>query len=63
MASNKHKADLVERHQELMPCTACRLKELCKYAFVGKIELPLNVFEVDIECKINKTMFTRELEG
>lgn len=62
MASNKHNADLVERHQKLMPCTACRLKEICKYAFVGKIELPLNVFEVDIKCKINKTMFTRELE-
>lgn len=52
MASNRHKADLVEWHQELMPCTACEQKEFCKYAFVGEIELPLNVFEVNIECKI-----------
>lgn len=62
MASNKHRTNLVERHHELMPCTTCELKEICKYAFVGEIELPLNVFEVNIECKINKTISNCEWE-
>lgn len=63
MASNKHKADLAERHKRLMPCTDCELKELCKYAFIGKVELPLDVFEIEIKCKIYKPTFVCKLEG
>lgn len=57
MASSKHQESLLERHEKLMPCSDCKLKELCKYAFIGHVDLPLDVFEVTVSCRHKQPVF------
>lgn len=50
MGSKVH-SDAVKEHQRsLYPCNSCQLKDLCRYAFVGYVEVPAEVFSIKITC-------------